>query len=132
LDKRVKEAVGCYAQARIQEAEIELAELRWLALKALQVGVLFLGVCLLVSTAAENADFLAESLRRLLSEGFLIAGWVSMWRPAELMLYEWWPQWRRIHLYQNIRDMDIVIRPDPTVTREPLFLRDLHTYSHVS
>ena len=24
-------------------------------------------------------------------EGFLIIGWVALWRPVEILLYEWWP-----------------------------------------
>jgi len=41
-----------------------------------------------------------RSTRRLLAEGrladvvregFLIGGWVAMWRPLEVFLYDWWP-----------------------------------------
>jgi hypothetical protein len=24
-------------------------------------------------------------------EGLLIGGWVAMWRPLEIFLYDWWP-----------------------------------------
>jgi len=24
-------------------------------------------------------------------EGLTIAGWVAMWRPLQIYLYEWWP-----------------------------------------
>ena len=27
----------------------------------------------------------------ILREGFLIGGWVAMWRPLEVFLYDWWP-----------------------------------------
>ena len=30
-------------------------------------------------------------LAMLLREGFLIVGWVAMWRPLEIFLYDWWP-----------------------------------------
>jgi len=33
-------------------------------------------------------------LRLLLREGrwsLLIAGWIAMWRPLEIIFYEWWP-----------------------------------------
>lgn len=42
---------------------------------------------------------LAEMTRRLphgyapdiLREGLVITGWVAMWRPIEVLLYDWWP-----------------------------------------
>jgi hypothetical protein len=27
----------------------------------------------------------------ILREGFVIIGWVAMWRPVEVLLYDWWP-----------------------------------------
>jgi hypothetical protein len=28
---------------------------------------------------------------QVLHEGLAIAGWVAMWRPLEVFLYDWWP-----------------------------------------
>lgn len=38
-------------------------------------------------------------LATLLREGLLIIGWVAMWRPLEIFLYDWWPILgaRRLH-----------------------------------
>jgi hypothetical protein len=35
----------------------------------------------------------------LLRESMLIVGWVAMWRPLEIFLYDWWPiaSERRLH-----------------------------------
>jgi hypothetical protein len=41
-----------------------------------------------------QANFLPEALWHGLSEGLLIVGWASMWQPASLLIYEWWPAWR--------------------------------------
>jgi hypothetical protein len=30
-------------------------------------------------------------LRDILREGLVITGWVAMWRPLEVLLYDWWP-----------------------------------------
>jgi hypothetical protein len=32
-----------------------------------------------------------NGLVEILREGFLIGGWVAMWRPIEVFLYDWWP-----------------------------------------
>ena len=37
-------------------------------------------------------QLLGESAVALLSrEGLIIVGWVAMWRPLEIFLYDWWP-----------------------------------------
>ena len=33
----------------------------------------------------------AGPLREILREGLVIIGWVAMWRPLEVLLYDWWP-----------------------------------------
>ena len=45
-------------------------------------------------------------------EGFLIAGWVSLWHPVEILLYEWWPISRRIRIYESSMHMDIVFKEE--------------------
>jgi hypothetical protein len=30
-------------------------------------------------------------LAHAFQEGFLIIGWVALWRPVEILLYDWWP-----------------------------------------
>ncbi len=55
---------------------------------------LFLGLLVLVgfvflseaSTKIDLGDF-----QLAFREGFLIIGWVALWRPVEILLYDWWP-----------------------------------------
>ena len=45
----------------------------------------------------------------LVREGVLIVGWVAMWRPIEIFLYDWWPiraEWR---LFQRLSVMPVRI-----------------------
>jgi hypothetical protein len=37
-----------------------------------------------------------------LREFFIIVAWVAMWRPAELLLYEWWPYKRKARLFDKL------------------------------
>jgi hypothetical protein len=103
------EAIHGYCDLRIRQIENEMASLRWQGIKALQTGILFLATCLLLSAFFGQLEVLPEFLRTFLSEGFLIAGWVSLWHPTEILLYEWWPYWRDKQLYKRIRDMEIII-----------------------
>ena len=55
----------------------------------LGVGLTVLVVCL---TLAElTASLPSGPLREILREGLVITGWVAMWRPLEVLLYDWWP-----------------------------------------
>ena len=43
-------------------------------------------------TLAEMTQRLpAGRAREILREGLVITGWVAMWRPIEVLLYDWWP-----------------------------------------
>lgn len=113
LEERIHGALERYCQHKIRQNQRELSSLRWKGIKALQNGLIFLAACLLLSTAAENAEFLPEFLRRFLGEGLLIVGWVSLWHPVEVLLYEWWPPSRENQLYNSLRQMDIIIKTRP-------------------
>lgn len=55
----------------------------------LSIGLAMLVVFL---TLAELTSSLpAGPLRDILREGLVITGWVAMWRPLEVLLYDWWP-----------------------------------------
>lgn len=59
-------------------------------------GQMILGVGLTVLvlflTLAELTSSLPRGpLREILREGLVITGWVAMWRPLEVLLYDWWP-----------------------------------------
>lgn len=107
-------AVRGYSDGQIRRLDREMAALRWNGFKALQTGLLFLAACLLLSAFFGNLSALPEFLSTFLSEGFLIAGWVSLWHPTEILLYEWWPIWREKQLYKRIRDMEIIVADEPT------------------
>jgi hypothetical protein len=56
---------------------------------ALAVG---LSVLVALLTLAEMTRQLPEGhAREILREGLVITGWVAMWRPIEVLLYDWWP-----------------------------------------
>ena len=62
----------------------------------LLMGLVVLGVFL--SLAELTAKLPAGHVRQILREGLVIIGWVALWRPIELLLYDWWPlvQQRRV------------------------------------
>jgi hypothetical protein len=76
---------------------------------SLMIGLGFLAVCLL------GADFLTgfadNAFLKVLKESLLIGGWVAMWRPMQIFLYEWWPIVRRGKIYRNLGHASVHVTP---------------------
>lgn len=67
---------------------------------SLLIGLAFLTVCLFVAEAiGQVTTGTAVGVAR---EGLTIIGWVALWRPLQIFLYEWWPLARRIRVYKNL------------------------------
>lgn len=85
----VEGAVQHYFTVR---ADIKRREFRALLRRgrtSLIVGLVFLFACLGASeiiATQSHGTFLS-----ILREGLTIGGWVAMWRPLEIYLYDWWP-----------------------------------------
>lgn len=43
----------------------------------------------------------------ILREGFLIGGWVAMWRPLEVFLYDWWPIRAEVRHFERLSTMPV-------------------------
>ena len=46
-------------------------------------------------------------LGEILRESLLIGGWVAMWRPMEIFLYDWWPIRADARLYERLAAMPV-------------------------
>lgn len=68
---------------------------------SLFIGLSFVTVCLIAADAIAQTD--GSSVSTIARESLTIIGWVAMWRPVEIFLYDWWPLVRRIHVYKNLR-----------------------------
>ena len=60
-------------------------------------------------------DFLATLLKssrigEIVRESLTIGGWVSMWRPLEVFLYDWWPVRNEARLSDRLAAMPVRIR----------------------
>jgi hypothetical protein len=84
-----EEAVRHYFADRAKVKKRELRLLMRRGRVSLAVGLLFLAACF-VAVEMVNADS-GGSWREFVKLGLQIAGWVAMWRPLEIFLYDWWP-----------------------------------------
>lgn len=45
-----------------------------------------------------------------IDEGLIILAWLTLWRPAETLAYEWLPLYRRQRLYERLRAVHISVQ----------------------
>ena len=83
-------------------AEHEFRRLLRLGRTSLLVGLAFLSLCTLGAKALGALGGGPYPYLDILREGLIIAGWVAMWRPIQIFLYEWWPIVRRRRMLQNL------------------------------
>ena len=86
---------------------------------SLLIGLLFLAACLLASGLAARIEH--ETAAAIVREGFIIAGWVAMWRPIQIYLYDWWPvrdELRVLHRLARIR-VRLILPPAPDAGARP-------------
>jgi hypothetical protein len=85
----LREAIHEFFRHRAELSRHRLRELFRRGRTSLVIGLCALGV----SSAAGNVvgEFFSNHIAGVLSEGLLIGGWVAMWRPMEIFLYDWWP-----------------------------------------
>lgn len=107
----VRTAITNYCNAQIRLAAQKKREIWLEGRKALRIGLLFWAICLALSLLFEEVIFTRHAVGRLFGEGFIIAGWVGLWRPAELLLYDWRPYSREMKRYEEIKAMDVSIVP---------------------
>jgi hypothetical protein len=55
----------------------------------------------------------ASATATVLQEGLLIMGWVAMWRPIDIFLYDWWPIWRHKRIHSRIARLPIELSRRP-------------------
>ena len=94
------DAIHNFYADRAQLARHELRRLLRLGRTSLLVGLGFLSLCTLGAKALGALG--GGPYLEILREGLIIAGWVAMWRPIQVFLYDWWPIVRRRRMLQNL------------------------------
>ena len=86
----VGDAIHEFFRQRSLSSTRRLSQLFRVGRTSLSIGIVFLAVAVtlggLVNTALGDAPVGA-----LIRESMVIGGWVAMWRPLEIFLYDWWP-----------------------------------------
>jgi hypothetical protein len=78
---------------------------------ALLIGVIILSVCLFL--ALRSSELIGATYGRVLQESLIIVGWVVIWRPAEIFLYDWLPIVRRRKLFSRLANATVTVQTTP-------------------
>jgi hypothetical protein len=105
----LREAIHEFFSQRGQAYRRRLRELFRVGRTSLAIGLIAVAVAVglgdLIATLMKNSR-IGEILRESLS----IGGWVSMWRPLEIFLYDWWPIRNEARLSDRLAAMPVRIR----------------------
>jgi len=97
----VADAIHNYYGYKVELVRGELKQLLRQGRISLAIGLAFVVSCLLLAAAIET--FSSGHFARIARESLTIIGWVAMWRPAQIFLYDWWPLTGRIKVFENLR-----------------------------
>ena len=105
----LREAIHEFFSQRGQAYRRRLRELFRVGRTSLVIGLVAL------ASAVALGDFLATLLKNsragdIIRETLTIGGWVSMWRPLEVFLYDWWPIRNEARLSDRLAAMPVRIR----------------------
>lgn len=111
------DAVHQYFKERASSAQRRLRDLFRRGRISLAIALAFLTASIAVGDAL--ASYVRESrVSEVLREGFLIGGWVAMWRPLEVFLYDWWPIRAEVRLLDRLSQMPVRIEYQQTASNE--------------
>ncbi|HVT34955.1 MAG TPA: hypothetical protein VHE37_05205 [Nevskiaceae bacterium] len=104
----ITQAIERHFRGRAEFTRLELRRLLRQGRIALVIGLGCMALFLLMAQwiAATHASVFSGLLR----ESLTVAGWVAMWRPMQIYLYDWWPLRGRIRLYQRLSRMPVMVQ----------------------
>lgn len=106
----VAEAIHNYFQYKAGLVRGELKLLLKQGRASLVIGLAFVTACLLIADAiGRPGSSPAATIGR---ESLTIVGWVAMWRPLQIFLYDWWPLVRRIRVYKALQQAHVRVVQD--------------------
>jgi len=103
----VETAVHNYFAQRGKINDLDFRRLLKQGRTSLFIGLAFLSVCLLLSKMLLGRE--VGTFAAVLRESLTIAGWVAMWRPMQIYLYDWWPLRQRGRIYEKLSHMPVEV-----------------------
>jgi len=102
----LRDAIDQFFSERSREARRRLKQMFRVGRISLLIGLAFL--CTALGASQLIQSLLSPSgFNAVLRESLLIGGWVAMWRPIEVFLYDWWPIRADARLFNRLATMPV-------------------------
>ena len=110
----LRDAIHEFFRHRAEIYRRRLRELFRVGRTSLLIGLITL------ASAIALGDFFSNLMKgnrigEILRESLTIGGWVSMWRPLEVFLYDWWPMRNEATLSDRLAVMPVRIQYAPAI-----------------
>jgi hypothetical protein len=104
----LRDAIHEYFSQRATASRRRLRQMFRIGRTSLLIGITCLAGSLLLGDVIAST-LGGSDLGELLRESLLIGGWVAMWRPMEVFLYDWWPIRLEAKLFDRLSVMPVRI-----------------------
>lgn len=101
-ESRFRAAFASFCTQQAQTQTRLAGDIRKKGWRALRLGLVALALALSLSTAISQIGPFPNLLNEMLSEGLIIVGWVVLWHPLEMLLYESSVHQRMARLYTRL------------------------------
>lgn len=113
----IRESIHNYFEYRAELLRKKLVRVMKTGQVFLVIGVFFLTACL--GLAGIASAMLPGTGGEIAHEGLVITGWVAMWRPIDLFLFDWWPLVEKRRYYLKLASTDISVKFSAPATGIP-------------
>lgn len=107
----LEDAIHAFFGQRAADARRSLRALFRRGRISLAIGSAFLATSIAVGDAL--AGYFDNRWAGIVRESLLIGGWVAMWRPLEVFLYDWWPIRAEAGLFDRLSAMPVTLVAPP-------------------
>lgn len=104
----LRDSIRQFFGQRSQSSRQRLRQLFRRGRASLAIGLVFLAVSIAAGDLLAGA-LTAPHLVEIVRESLLIGGWVAMWRPVEIFLYDWWSIFGDVRLFERLGAMPVRI-----------------------
>ena len=104
----LQDSIHHHFALRRDEWRRQLSHELYMGRVTLFIALVFLFACLMARHFVRALDH--DMLVNVLGEGLLITGWVAMWRPIDILLYEWWPIRKRVRVAAKLAEIPVETR----------------------
>jgi hypothetical protein len=105
----IEKAIHNHFANRARLNKLEFRQLMAQGWRSLLIGLAFISACLFVAVKFFPIGRM-DTMTAIIRESLTIGGWVALWRPLEIYLYDWWPLHKRGKILQKLAQMPVEVR----------------------